>query len=99
MRVMLRLSQQRLILTTNHRGIEMSKIDFEDRGYTDKEIADRMEVMDILEDNMEEFEALKTMREIKEDHPGYMAFVMNFVSNKIRDEKLRNEFVTQYIDS
>jgi hypothetical protein len=70
----------------------MSKI----KGYTDKEITDRVQVMDFLEANQDELQSLMKLRGMTEEQPGYTAFVMNFVRNKLRDEDLRNEFVTQH---
>ncbi|KVT92679.1 hypothetical protein WK57_30485 [Burkholderia ubonensis] len=63
------------------------------KGYTDKEIADREQVMDILAENNEEFQTLMKLRGMTEDQPGYQNFVAQFVRNKLRDEALRNEFV------
>ncbi|WP_176331024.1 hypothetical protein [Burkholderia vietnamiensis] len=65
------------------------------KGYTDKEIADREQVMDVLAENVEEFQALMKLRGMTEDQPGYQNFVAQFVRNKLRDEALRNEFVAQ----
>nr|DAH87986.1 MAG TPA: hypothetical protein [Caudoviricetes sp.] len=65
------------------------------KGYTDKEIADREQVMDVLAENVEEFRALMKLRGMTEDQPGYQNFVAQFVRNKLRDEALRNEFVAQ----
>ncbi|MBR8085684.1 hypothetical protein KDX23_23380 [Burkholderia vietnamiensis] len=65
------------------------------KGYTDKEIADLEQVMDVLAENVEEFRALMKLRGMTEDQPGYQNFVAQFVRNKLRDEALRNEFVAK----
>ncbi|TES99635.1 hypothetical protein [Burkholderia cepacia] len=65
------------------------------KGYTDKEIADLEQVMDVLAENVEEFQALMKLRGMTEDQPGYQNFVAQFVRNKLRDEALRNEFVAK----
>ncbi|MBR8351219.1 hypothetical protein KDX21_11630 [Burkholderia cenocepacia] len=65
------------------------------KGYTDKEILDREQVMDVLAENSEDFQALMKLRGMTEDQPGYQNFVAQFVRNKLRDEALRNEFVAQ----
>jgi len=65
------------------------------KGYTDKEIADREQVWDVLAENAEEFQELMKLREMTEDQPGYHGFVAQFVRNKLRDEALRNEFVAK----
>ena len=61
--------------------------------YTDKEIADRTQVMDVLADNHDDFVALMKLRGMTETMPGYPAFVMSFVSGILRDEALRNDFI------
>lgn len=65
------------------------------KGYTDKEIADLEQVMDVLAENVEDFQALMKLRGMTEDQPGYQNFVAQFVRNKLRDEALRNEFVAK----
>lgn len=65
------------------------------RGYSDKEIADRMQVMDVLAENREEFQALMALRGITEDQSGYHAFALNFAKNKLRDRALQNEFINE----
>lgn len=65
------------------------------KGYTDKEIADLEQVMDVLAENVDEFQALMKLRGMTEDQPGYQNFVAQFVRNKLRDEALRNEFVAK----
>lgn len=61
-------------------------------GYTDKEIAERTQVMDILEENQDELKALMQLRGVKESDHGYTAFAANFARNKLRDLGLQNEF-------
>lgn len=65
------------------------------KGYTDKEILDREQVMDVLAENSEDFQALMKLRGMTEDQPGYQNFVAQFVRNKLRDEALRNEFLAK----
>ena len=62
-------------------------------GYTDKEIADREQVMDVLQSNQGELQELMKLRGMTEDQPGYMAFALNFARNKLRDVGLQNEFI------
>lgn len=61
-------------------------------GYTDKEIAERTQLMDILEENQEELKALMLLCGIKESDHGYTAFAANFAQNKLRDLGLQNVF-------
>ncbi|AOK04052.1 hypothetical protein WK25_05960 [Burkholderia latens] len=65
------------------------------KSYTDKEIADREQVMNVLAENAEDFQTLMKLRGMTEDQPGYHNFVAQFVRNKLRDEALRNEFVAK----
>jgi hypothetical protein len=62
-------------------------------GYTDKEIADREQVMDALESNQEELKELMKLRGMTEAQPGYQSFALNFAKNKLRDAAMQNEFI------
>ena len=65
-------------------------------GYSDKEIAERVQVMDVLEENQGELKQLMALRGIKDSDPGYAAFAANFARNKLRDLGMQNEFAASF---
>lgn len=64
-------------------------------GYTDKEIADREQVLDTLATHHEEFDEQLRAQSMTPADPGYWNFALEFARGKLGSAADNNDFVNQ----